>query len=464
MRRVSLIAISLAVLGLALPATAQSAGGRPAGLDRVQHVIVVYLENHSFDNLFGNFQGANGLAKAGAAARQVDRDGTPYAKLPPVNDAYKKPPGPDPRFPAALANRPFLIDRYVPQGDKVPDLVHRYYQEQAQIDGGKMDKFAAISDAQGLAMGYHDGRKMRLWNYAREFTLADNFFHAALGGSFLNHIWTICACTPRYDNAPAAIVATLGPDGALVKDGQITPDGYAVNTIFSVYQPHPASIDDPARLLPPQTMPTIGDRLSEKNVTWAWYSGGWNEALAGKPDTSFQYHHQPFAYFAQYADGTEAKRLHLKDEADLYAAIDSGTLPAVSFYKPVGEDNEHPGYASIAAGDAKVGDILYRLATSPMFGSMAIIVTYDEKGGFWDHVPPPPIDAWGPGARVPAIVVSPFAKRGFVDHTPYDHGSILRLIDKRFGVAPLPGLTARDQALVANGAQPMGDLTNALQF
>ena len=166
MRRVSLIAISLAVLNLALPAAAQPAGDGPAGLDQIKHVIVVYLENHSFDNLFGNFPGANGLAKAGAAARQVDRDGAPYAKLPPVNDAYKKPPGPDPRFPAALANRPFLIDRYVPQSDKVPDLVHRYYQEQAQIDGGKMDKFAAISDAQGLAMGYHDGSRMRLWNYA----------------------------------------------------------------------------------------------------------------------------------------------------------------------------------------------------------------------------------------------------------------------------------------------------------
>ncbi len=232
----------------------------------------------------------------------------------------------------------------MPQSDKVPDLVHRYYQEQAQIDGGKMDKFAAISDAQGLAMGYHDGRKMRLWNYAREFTLADNFFHAAFGGSFLNHFWTICACTPRYDNAPAEVTATLGPDGALVKDGQITPDGYAVNTIFSTYQPHPASINDPARLLPAQTSPTIGDRLTAKNVSWAWYSGGWNDALAGKPDSSFQYHHQPFAYFANFADGSEAKRQHLKDETDLLADIAAGNLPAVVFYKPLGHDNEHPGY------------------------------------------------------------------------------------------------------------------------
>ena len=123
-------------------------------------------------------------------------------------------------------------------------------------------------------------------------------------------------------------------------------------------------------------------------------------------------------------------------------------MPTVSFYKPVGEDNEHPGYASIAAGDARVADVLYRLATSPMFQSMAIIVTYDENGGFWDHVPPPVIDRWGPGARVPAIVISPFAKRGFVDRTPYDTTSILRLIETRWGLPPLTDRDARANNLL----------------
>src|SRR6185437_12786047 len=299
----------------------------PKGLERIQHIIILHLENPSFDNLFGTFPGANGLARAGAAARQVDRAGKPYVTLPPPTDTHRKPPGPDPRFPADLPNRPFLIDRYVPQSAMVPDLVHRYYQEIEQIDGGKMDKFAAVSDAKGLAMGYYDASKMRLWDYAKQFTLADNFFHAALGGSFLNHFWTICACTPRYENAPAEITATVGPDGRMIKDGQITPDGYAVNTIFSVYQPHPASITDQARLLPAQTLPTIGDRLSAKNITWVWYSGGWNDALAGSPDRTFQYHHQPFAYFANFADGTAAKREHLKDESDLLRDIESGGLP-----------------------------------------------------------------------------------------------------------------------------------------
>ncbi len=434
---VSALALGVAVAGLPTPGAAQSAGDAPKGLDRLQHIIVVYLENHSFDNLFGTFPGANGLTKAGAAARQVDLDGKPYGKLPPVTDSSKKPPSPDPRFPAELPNRPFLIDKYVKQSDKVPDLVHRYYQEIAQIDGGKMDKFAAVSDARGLVMGYHDGSKTRLWSYAREFTLADNFFHAALGGSFLNHFWTICACTPRYENAPAEITATVGPDGTMVKDGQVTPDGYAVNTTFSVYQPHPASITDQSRLLPPQTMPTIGDRLSAKNVSGPWYSGGWNDALAGKPDGSFQFHHQAFAYFRNFADGTEAKREHLKDETDFLAAIESGNLPAVVFYKPLGRDNEHPGYTDVTSGDRHITAIIDKIRRSKLWASSAIFVTYDEHGGYWDHVAPPKADRWGPGIRVPTVIISPFAKRHFVDHTSYDTTSILRLIEERFDVAPL---------------------------
>jgi phospholipase C len=433
---VTALALGLAV-ALPSPSRAQPAGDAPKGLDRIQHIIVVYLENHSFDNLFGTFPGANGLAKTGDAARQVDLDGKPFAKLPPVIDTGKKPPEPDPRFPANLPNRPFLIDKYVKQDQKVPDLVHRYYQEIGQIDGGKMDKFAAISDARGLVMGHHDGSKTRLWNYAREFTLADNFFHAAFGGSFLNHFWTICACTPRYDNAPADITATVGPDGTMIKDGQVTPDGYAINTIFTVYQPHPASITDQSRLLPAQTMPTIGDRLSAKNVSWAWYSGGWDAALAGHPDASFQYHHQPFAYFTNFADGTEAKRQHLRDETDFLAAIESGDLPAVVFYKPLGRDNEHPGYTDVTSGDRHITAIIDKIRRSKLWASSAIVVTYDEHGGYWDHVAPPKADRWGPGIRVPTVIISPFAKRHYIDHTSYDTTSILRLIEERFGVAPL---------------------------
>jgi acid phosphatase len=95
---------------------------------------------------------------------------------------------------------------------------------------------------------------------------------------------------------------------------------------------------------------------------------------------------------------------------------------------------------------------------------MVVVVTYDENGGFWDHVAPPKGDRWGPGTRIPALIISPYAKKGFVDHTQYDTTSILRFITKRFGLPELPGLKSRDDALVANGGKAMGDLTAALDF
>src|ERR1700754_1838395 len=106
-----------------------------------------------------------------------------------------------------------------------------------QIDGGRMDKFASVSDAGGLTMGAFDGSHPKLWALAKEFTIADNFFHAAFGGSFLNHQWLACACTPVFPNAPKEMVAEVASDGTLVRDGAVTPNGYAVNTVFPAAQP-----------------------------------------------------------------------------------------------------------------------------------------------------------------------------------------------------------------------------------
>ncbi|MFN2638370.1 MAG: phospholipase C, partial [Gemmatimonadaceae bacterium] len=154
-------------------------------------------------------------------------------------------------------------------------------------------------------------------------------------------------------------------------------------------------------------------------------------------DKLFQYHHQPLAYYAKYADGTPGRKEHLKDESEFIAAARGGTLPAVSFVKPLGEQNEHPGYSNVLSGEQHVVELLKALRASPEWSQTAVIVTYDENGGFWDHVPPPTVDRWGPGSRVPTLVISPFARHGYVDHTRYDTASILALIEHRFGLTPL---------------------------
>jgi phospholipase C len=400
------------------------------GINKVNHVVVIYLENHSFDNLYGQFAGATGLSSATSSNTiQVDSNGHPYDSLPAISGTTA--------FPTNLANNYFNIDQYIPADQETPDVLHRYYQEQMQIDGGKMDKYALYNTSAGLSQGYYKTSLLPLLGMAQKYVLCDNFFHSAFGGSFLNHQWLIAAASPTFPNAPASMVATVDANGKVITDGAVTPDGFVVNTSYTVNAPHPATAS-PATLIPNQTNPTIGDRLNDKNVSWAWYSGGWNDAIAGNPDPTFQFHHQPFAYYANYADGTQGRKDHLKDETDFITAAKNGTLPAVSFVKPLGINNEHPGYSDVLNGESHTVELINDILNGPNGKDVVIIVTYDENGGFWDHVAPPVIDKkWGPGTRVPAIIVSPFAKQSFIDHTQYETVSILSFIEKRWGLSPL---------------------------
>jgi len=487
-----LVIAALIVAGCASPRVDE-------GLAKIDYIVVIYAENRSFDHLYGAFPGAEGIAQASAEQKtQVDHDGKALPHLPPVFSHGK----PDPRFPAQLPNAPFRIDAPPINGrlDQVlPSPIHAYYHNREQINGGRNNKFVAMSNIGAWPMGYFDGSKMKVWKWAQEYTLADHFFMGAFGGSFLNHQWLVCACTPVDRGAPQTVRPQLDDEGNMKKkpdspasvlqgpvevfDGRVTPDGYVVNTSQPPYQPSglpPApdgnpDLADPARNpVPPQTEKTIGDTLSAKGVSWAWYAGGWNLALAdGRQDAKaprrviynskepaspiFQPHHQPLNYYARFAPGTADRAQHLKDGDEFLAAIERGRLPHVTFYKPAGRVNEHPSYTDLTSGDEHIASVLERLRRSPQWPRMAVIVTYDENGGFWDHVPPPTGegwgDRWGPGTRIPTLVVSPYAKKGYVDKTPYDTTSILKLIARRFGLEPLAGVRAN-----------AGDLTNAFNF
>ena len=443
----------IGALSLALVVASGKAAGQSVGPEKVKHIIVIYQENWSFDGLYGKFPGADGIANAGELVRQVAKDGTPYHVLPRPIDTSKKPAVPDSRFPADLPVMPYDAARYVPPDQKIGDIVNRALQEKRQINGGRMDGFVALSENGGLALSYYDATDLPVGRLARQYTLADRFFHSAFDGSLINHFWLICACTPKWADAPANLKIELDAQGSVVKNGSVTSDGYVVHTVYSVNRPYPASVKTPGQLIPLLTNPTIGDRLSEKGISWAWYSGGWNDAVAGRADELFQFHHQPFNYFAPYAEGTTARIEHLKDIDDFRAALRAGTLPAVAFVKPLGEYNEHPGYSALMKGQHYVADLVKAVQDSALWKDSVIIITYDEGGGRWDHVPPPQGDRWGPGVRVPAIIISPYAKRNFVDHTTYETTSILKFIETRWGLAPLG---SRDAVA--------GDLLNAFDF
>jgi acid phosphatase len=531
-KRISSLALVVAVAFAGCGALPSAPTSDRRSLDAIDTVVVIYAENRAFDTLFGLFPGANGIpavnpTAVGAYVPQVDRDGTALASLPPTWGglmARNQPLTISEAETRGLANRPFLLNGpnalagsgvVVPLDAMTRNLVHRYYNNIMQIDGGANDGFAAWSDAGGLTMGYYDGSSFAMWQVARRYTLADNFFMGAFGGSFLNHQYLICACAPEYpdaDRSPARdlvsaveidargrvrlVAAADAASSALAggprfrRDGDLTPKDergmfYAVNTMQPAYQPSgaaPLAGGDPrygdpadAHLLPPQRQTTIADRLDEKGISWAWYGGAWRAASAGTPAARdiiykgtvlFQPHHQPFNYYAAFdpATRTEYRAAHLKDfDSEFLADAAAGKLPSVSFYKPQGNLNQHPGSSTVARGDAHLAAVVAALEKSPQWPRMLVVVTYDENGGFWDHARVPKGDRWGPATRVPAIIASPLARKGFVDKTPYDTGSILRFITRRWNLAPLPGVAERDRALAANGEAPMGDLSAALE-
>jgi phospholipase C len=481
------ILFGLTIAGLVSgPVVAQ--GALPPGFEAIDTIVVIYTENRGFVHLLPRFPGAIDLAAAAEVSlRQKDRDGAVLPSLPPVWKAGKAQP--DPIYPMAMPNAPFAIDE--PPYDRpasvlTPSPVHRFYQNRMQINAGANDMFVAWTDVGSLVMGHYRPEGTYLYKLAREFTLADRFFMAAFGGSNLNHFWLACACSPPFADAPEKMRAELDENGNLalapdspksaldgppkwVRDGSVSPDGYVVNTVQPPYQPSaipPAAGGDPryadpaGHPLPPLKLKTIGDLLSEKGIAWAWFAQGWDIALADRRviynvggAVDFEPHHQPYNYFENYAPGTAPRERHLKDLKAFWNAAAAGTLPAVSFVKPDGLNNQHPGESTMAAGDLMVGTIVETLRRSPQWDSMAIIITHDENGGFWDPAPPPAGDRWGPGSRVPTVIVSPHARKGYVDHTVYDTTSILAFISKRFGLEHLPGIRRN-----------MGDLRNAFIF
>lgn len=420
----------------------------------VHHIIIIYQENWSFDGLYGKFkpkdpgETVDGFSSPGFHCEQVGLNGCPLTVLPEPDLAIGSPDG---RIPFGLPAKPYDLLPYLKSAGKATgDLVHRFYQEQMQIDGGKMDKYVAVGDNGGLVMSYFDASQLPEGQLAQEYTLCDHYFHGAFGGSFLNHIYFIAADAPRWSKdkpLPQDVVAQENAQGKMVRDGMVTPEGYVVNTAQSENIPH-----DPTtpfkNLVPPLDLPTIGDRLTDRPrpVSWAWYAEGFNDALAGKADKLYEYHHQPFIYFARYSDPKDPKKVdrkHLRDKEEFLSDLRQGKLPSVCWIKALGENDEHPGYSDIQAGQEYVKSLVDAVQASPYWKHSVILITYDENGGRWDHVSPPrrmykgKPDWLGPGTRVPLIIISPFAKKGKVDHTTYDSTSILRFIESRWDLKPL---------------------------
>lgn len=370
-------AFALAVLALSLlphGSLAQSPGD-PEPNTPIRHVVVLMQENHSFDNYFGTYPGA---------------DGFPPGLCVPA----------DPAFPDSECVEPFHIGE-----TPIQDLDHSRRTFRRQYNGGRMDGFiAALNDLNQdgrLAMGYYDDRDLPYyWNLADEYVLLDRFFTSAGAGSFINHLYWMAA--------------------------------------------HPGTgRDRPTLEGLPDDIPTIFDRLQERGISWKVYIQNYEPGLdhrdlvEGAPRNP-QIEWVPLLSMERFL---EVPELHnrITDLDEYYEDLGQGTLPAVSYIKVIGASEHPPG--SLLAGQRATRALLQALMQSDAWSSSLFLLTYDDWGGWYDHVPPPQVDEFGLGFRVPTLLISPYAPRGEIDSTTFDYTSILKFIEENWNLEPL---TQRD--------------------
>jgi phospholipase C len=287
-------------------------------------------------------------------------------------------------------------------GDRaITDLDHSSTGFRAQYNDGNMDGFVDYLRSNGfdyeLTMGYYDDQTIPyMWNIADEYVLYDRFFSSAAGGSRANHMFWV--------------TATIGNP---VKDA-VPEGGYG-------------------------DLPTIFDRLEEKGVSWKFYVQNYDPTInlrtkevnvAPRPQTVWV----PLLNYARYLDSPNLfSKIVPLDE--YFVDLENGTLPAVSFIVPSGASEHPPG--SVRSGQRFVKNLITQLMRSSSWDTSAFVWTYDDWGGWYDHVRPPQVDEFGYGFRVPALLVSPYAKRGYVDNTTLDFTSLLRFIEDNWGLQPL---------------------------
>jgi phospholipase C len=336
----------------------------------IEHFLVLMQENHSFDNYFGTYPGANGIPPNACQPTRVTQ-------------------------PHGRCVRPFHLGNAA-----VQDLNHGQRVAIRQYAKGRMNGFVDAQrresgNVEQIVMGHYDDRDIPYyWNLADEYVLFDSFFSSALGGSVGNHMYWVTGTpgNPRGDFIPA--------------------DGFHQTTIF--------------------------DRLEEKGISWKFYVQNYDPEINFRNraigDRGSQVVWVPLLDYARFLDDPKLSK-RIVDLSEYYRDLERGTLPAVAYMAPSGSSEHPPG--NIRAGERFVRTIINSLMRSRYWAKSAFMWTYDDWGGWYDHVPPPRVDRHGYGFRVPALLVSPYAKRGHLEHTQLDFTSILKFIERNWGLEPL---------------------------
>lgn len=464
-----------ALLGTSLPAAAAQGSETTTP---IQHLVVIFQENVSFDHYFATYPVA------------ANTDGTPFFArndTPAVNGlnvSLLPPNNPNSVQPFRLGHAQF----------QTADQDHSYLDEQLAFDGGLMDKFVEKvgrgagpkGEPGGQVMGYYDGNTVTaLWHYAQNFAMNDNSYSTVFGPS-----------------APGAINLVSGQTHGFAADGNAVPA--STETVIGDPQPSGDKCDnrDNTTSIDPNNR-NIGDLLNAKGVTWGWFQGGFRDChaahknMSGAVVTDYIAHHEPFQFFASTANpqhlppssvpaiGSTDQANHQYDLSDFWAAVDSGNMPAVSFLKAAGYQDGHAGYSNPLDEQVFLVQTINRLQQTPFWNSTAVIIAYDDSDGWYDHQMGPIVnqsanlsghdglnggvdcganskniaggyqDRCGYGPRQPLLLISPWAKSNFVDHTVTDQSSILRFIEDNWQTGRVGNFSMDEKA---------GSLLNLFHF
>jgi phospholipase C len=448
-------ALVAAALWTAPGAASAGEGGGPATTTPIKHLVVIYQENVSFDHYFATYPLATN--PSGSPAFH------PAANTPSVN-ALNAPLN-DPNN--TNAAQPFRLSR---SQFETTDQDHTYTDEQKSYDMSLMDRFVETvgrgvppydyGHGKGLVMGYYDGNTVTaLWNYAQNFAMSDNSYSTVFGPSTPGALNLISGQTHGF-------IPDVAPFIAVTAQGTVVGDPQPLLDICSG-RDQSKSIDSKNK--------NVGDLLNVKGISWGWFNGGFRSCtqshanMAGIVSKDYIPHHEPFQFYTSTQNlahtppasvqeiGHAGPANHQYDLTDFWAAVDAGNMPAVNFLKAPAYQDGHAGYSDPLDEQQFLVNTINRLQKTDEWSSTAVVIAYDDSDGWYDHaVSPivnqsqdPSVDALtgttcgqkadkvmgtyqgrcGYGPRQPLLVISPFAKTNFVDHSTTDQTSILKFIE-----------------------------------
>ncbi len=370
---------------------AQAPAKRPADLTTITHWVFLIKENRPFDHYFGTFPGVNGATTGTISTGQI----------------------------IPLGHAP----------DTLPeDLTHTWASAQTSMDYGRMDKFdvGCVDNDVCMAQLYQQDIP-NYWTYASTFTLADEAFSSLHGVSFPNHLYTIGAQSDGVIDNPPMKESSWGcdsPVGTTVP--QLNSQGYE------------------SYVYPCFDFTTLADSMQNAGLTWGYYAP--SEGERGYEWSALD--------AINHIRNTSLWTSNVFPTTQFITDAQKGNLPALSWLTPPGYQSEHPEGTSSCAGENWTVSMINAVMQGPDWGSTAIVLTWDDYGGFYDHVAPPQVDSYGLGPRVPWIIISPYAKPGYITHTQYEFSSFLKTVEERYSLPPLS-----DRDANANDIQDSFDFT-----